>query len=410
METVTFEKLEQMMSEILASVGMKEENIKTVVDVYLEKTKRGVGHHDITDFVWHVNGVRFGGIKANPEYKKLSAYQGMESWDGDNGMGELTCSFAMERAISLAKEHGLGLCTIRNSNHYLASSPYTSLAARSGCIGLIFAKNMPSMGVPGHKGLVIGHSPNGFAFSTNESWPVMLDGCLAYVSGHGELHKAIEEGRSIPSWWGVGPDGEPTNDPTELLKGTRYPIGEHKGFGYAILCELLTGVLSHGLILDQTEGSDGLKNNTSHTAIAIKADGLMSMEEYKSRSSELINRIEDLAPGIRIPGRRSYDSKVNLEKQDKVELSEYWIPFYEECTEPNSRNRFSENSTLGLLLQNEAASAIIEKYLPELIASANSYGVIKGFTLKKMAGFPQSNLEPDKLKDCIQELKMITEE
>jgi LDH2 family malate/lactate/ureidoglycolate dehydrogenase len=410
-KTVTFEKLEQMMSEILLSLGMSEENAKTVVDVYLEATKRGSGHHDISDFAWHVNGVRFSGIKANPEYKKLASFQGMESWDGDNGMGELICSFAMNRAIGLAKTHGIGFCAMRNSNHYLSSAAYTKLAAEAGCIGLIFAKGIPSMGMPGNKGPVIGQSPNGYAFPTNENWQVCLDGCLAYVSGHGELNKAVNEGRSIPSWWGVGPDGEPTDDPAKLLKGTRYPIGEHKGFGYAILCELLTGVMSGGLILDQKENDDGLKNITSHTAIAIKADALMTMDEYKNRSSELIDRIQDLSPGIRIPGRHSYDNKVKAEKENTVELDDYFMSLYEDCTEPDSgKRKFTGDTPLGMLLQSESASSIIKKIYPELIGYADAHEILKGYTLKMILTIANSSLESEKIKDCIAKLEALNEE
>ena len=107
-------------------------------------------------------------------------------------------------------------------------------------------------------------SPNGYAFPTGEGWPVTLDGCLAYTSGHGNLNKLASEGKQTPSWWGVNSDGNPTTDPTELLAGYRYPIGEHKGLGYALLCELLTGVMGSGLILDEIESKNGLKNPTTH--------------------------------------------------------------------------------------------------------------------------------------------------
>ena len=317
-----FEELECMISEVLTVTGMEEENIRIVTDVYIAQTKRGIGHHDINDIVWRVFRILSGGIKANPSYKKLSSYASMESWDGDNGTGELTCTFAMKRAVHLAGQYGMGLCMMRNSNHYLASAPYTMLAAKSGCIGMIIAKDVPSMGMPGHEGKVVGHSPNGYAFTTDEDWLVMFDGCLAYVSGHGNLNQAAEQGKAVPGWWGVGPDGAPTTDPTALLKGTRYPIGEHKGYAYAILCELLTGVLGMGPILDQTDGPDGLKNNTTHTAIALKADALMSMETFNNRSSLLIDRIRNRAPDIRIPGYRSYESEKTHTKSNVIEIND----------------------------------------------------------------------------------------
>ena len=64
-----------MMSEILASMGMKEENIKTVVTVYLEQTRRGLGHHDINDFVTRMCEVDCGMAKPNPEFKMIASFK-----------------------------------------------------------------------------------------------------------------------------------------------------------------------------------------------------------------------------------------------------------------------------------------------------------------------------------------------
>jgi len=332
MKTISFEQLEKMMKEIYMAVGLSEKDAETVVKLHLEKTKRGVGHHDVADLPSRIERISKGVFNPHPEFKKLAAFKSQESWDGGNGMGELTCSFAMERAIALAQEYGMGLCTIRNSSHFLASSLYTTMAAEAGCIGIIIAKDYPSMGMPGYgETKLLGHSPNGFAFPTEEPWPVMLDGCLAYVSGHGELHKAAAAGRQIPEWWGVDKDGNPTTDPVALLAGTRYPIGAHKGFGYAILCEMLTGVLSQGPILDQEISDDGeVRTNCTHTAIAIKADALMPLDVYKKRSSTLIERIRQRTnKKVRIPGQRSYEAKLAYEQAGEIELDDAFFALYD---------------------------------------------------------------------------------
>jgi LDH2 family malate/lactate/ureidoglycolate dehydrogenase len=333
MSTILFSDIRRIMTDMFTALGMEKENADMVVDAYLEKSKAGAGHHDIYDLPSRLKGYKMGWMKVNPEFTKLAAFGGMESWDGGNGAGELTCMFAMKRAIALAKESGVGLCTMRNSNHYLASSLYTKIAAEEGCIGIIIAKAGPSMGVPGYKGFILSQSPNGYAFPTGEDWPIVLDGCFAYVSGHGNLNRMHKNGESVPSWWGADSDGNPTTDPEKLRTGYRYPIGEHKGFGYALLCELLTGVMGRGLILDQTEGEDGLKNLTTHTAIAIKADAFMDMDEYLSRSAELLQRIDKRAPGIRFPGQQSHKNAVRSEEAGGLELDDELIEELNECAD-----------------------------------------------------------------------------
>ncbi|MGH0052274.1 MAG: Ldh family oxidoreductase [Sphaerochaetaceae bacterium] len=330
MYTVAFTTLKSFMHDILKKLGMEESNIETIVDIYIEATKRGVGHHDIHNFLSRVDVLRTKKVTINPEFSLLASYGCMESWDGDNGLGELVNTFLMQRAVKLAQDFGIGFATVRNSNHYLASAPYTMQAARQGYIGMIIAKGLPSMGVPGVKGNVIGQSPIGFAFPTKYEWPVMLDICLAYASTE-QLFQRAREKQPVPEWWGVGPDGQPTTNAEELLQGTKYPIGEHKGFGLALLCELLTGVFSQGLILDEQETADIAWKSTSHTAIAIKADALMAMEDYTTRSSTLIDRIDARAPGIHIPGQQSYRKKVAYERSSSFDVSDDLFEKLNQC-------------------------------------------------------------------------------
>lgn len=321
MQHVTFERLEQFLTDLFMAVGMNGENTATMVKIYSDATKRGVGHHDIYEIPSRMEKISIGRMKVNPQFQKLAGFGCMESWDGDNGLGELVNTFSMGRAIELAQQHGMGFCTVRNSNHYLASAPYVQQAAENGCIGMIIAKGLPTMSVPGAKGPVVSQSPFGFAFPTEDEWPVMLDACMAYVS-FGKLKQMAERGQPVPSWWGVDENGQPTTDAKALMKGAKYPIGENKGFGLAILCEVLTGVLSDGFILDEGLPYDQRWTSSSHTAIAIKADALMPMEQYKERSTRLIRGMERLSPGIHIPGHGSYQTRVKLEEQGGIELTD----------------------------------------------------------------------------------------
>jgi LDH2 family malate/lactate/ureidoglycolate dehydrogenase len=293
-----------------------------MADVYMYATKRGFGHHDINNLPGRVDAIKAGKINVKPRFEKLAAFGCMEQWDGDNGLGEIINTFIMRRAVELAGVHGIGFCTVRNSNHYLCSAPYAAYAAEKGCIGFMMAKGVPTMGMPGVKGNVVGQSPIGFAFPTDLAFPVLMDICLAYASGEQLMQKA-QEGILVPLWWGVDRDGKPTADAAELLKGTKYPIGEHKGFGLALLCELLTGVMSGGLILDEKEKEEGIAaKSTSHTAMAIKTDALMDREEYDARTAKLMSRLVARAGNIHIPGEGSYKNSRKLEAAGTVGLKD----------------------------------------------------------------------------------------
>ena len=322
MTAVRISDLHRYVYDLMERQGLPDSDCETMANIYVETTLRGVGHHDIHNLPSRIEALRSGQIQAKPTFQKLASFGGLERWDGDNGLGEVINHFSMQRAIDMAKEHGMGLCAMRNSNHYLCSAPFVTQAARQDCIGLIIAKGVPTMGMPGIRGNLVGQSPMGFAFPVGGREPVMLDICLAYASGE-QLVQRANHNIPVPSWWGVDRNGAPTTSAAELLKGTKYPIGEHKGFGLAILCELLTGVLSGGLILDQDADLEGIASrSTSHTAIAIRSDALLSEEEYAVRSQELIQRIQARASGVHIPGDASWEKQKAFERSGTVSLEE----------------------------------------------------------------------------------------
>ena len=322
MTAIRISDLRRYVRDLMERQGLSAQDCETMAEIYTETTLRGVGHHDIHNLPSRIEALRSGRVQARPSYQKLASLGALERWDGGNGLGELINHFSMQRAIDLAQEHGMGLCTVRNSNHYLCSAPFVTQAARQGCIGLIIAKGVPTMGMPGIRGNLVGQSPMGFAFPVGGREPVMLDICLAYASGE-QLVQRANHNIPVPSWWGVDRNGAPTTSAAELLKGTKYPIGEHKGFGLAILCELLTGVLSGGLILDQDADREGIASrSTSHTAIAIRTDALLSEEEYAVRSQELIQRIQARASDVHIPGDSSWEKQKAFEKAGAIPLEE----------------------------------------------------------------------------------------
>lgn len=326
MGKISFEAMHQYVKDSWMAIGAPEADSQVMADIYTEITKRGVGHHDIHNFPSRIDRVQTGLINPTPHITKIAGFGGLENWDGDHGTGEVVNRFIMQRAIELASEHGIGMVAVRNSNHYLCSAPYVQQAAEQGYVGFIAAKAGTAMGLPGIKGNVMGQAPIGFAFPTAEQWPVMMDICLAYIAGEPLMIRA-RDGVPVPPHWGADKDGNPTTSAAEIVNGgVKFPIGEHKGFGLALLAELITGVFSMGAILD--DGQDVPLNQykgTSHTAIAIKTDALMSKEVYAQRSQELIDRLRARSDKIHVPGDNSWRQMEKFNQQGYVELEDDFI-------------------------------------------------------------------------------------
>ena len=313
--------LEMWMDAALEKLGMNAQNRFYTRDTVMRATLRGVGHHDIYDFPARLKALASGKIPANPEMKPIASFGAMESWDGGGGLGEVVCSFAMERAMRLADVHGMGLCAVRNSNHFMAAAPYVERASECGYIGLILCKGAPSMGAPGRREQTIGALPMGFALPTDHGYPIMLDACMAYAS-FGLLREKMKKGEPVPEYWGFDGEGRPTADPAQMASGTRLPIGAHKGFGLAILGEALTAILSEGCVVDEPDTVNGQKAPTSHTAIAIKTGALMEEKRFRERAGEMIDRMSARAPGLHVPGQGSHQKAERMRAQNAVQLDE----------------------------------------------------------------------------------------
>ncbi|MFD0675743.1 MULTISPECIES: Ldh family oxidoreductase [unclassified Paenibacillus] len=318
---ISLTELERITVQLLQASGLTEDNAAIAADVFMRATYRGVNHHDMNELPGRLAGLAAGKVKANPSITRINKFGALENYEGDNGLGELCGMFIMRRAEQLADEHGIGLCAIRNTHHLLASTPYVETAAEHGYISYIVTRGAPTMGAPGRKEKVIGTSPMGYAIPTDNDYHIMFDACLAYAS-NGVLAEKAAAGESVPPYWGLDSQGRATGDPAAISKGTRLPVGAHKGFGLTILGEVITGILAEGQIIDEPQAGSGLVGIPSHTAICIKADGLLGQRKFRQRTTEMADRMEARAAGLQLPGQRSARSRNEIISAGAIDLKE----------------------------------------------------------------------------------------
>lgn len=286
-------------------MGVEDEHAEMAADVFRLAMLRGAGHHDLSELPARLKGLESGTINPKPKIALLHISGAMEGYEGDNGLGEVHGMFIAKRALALAKANGVGVCTIRNSNHILACAPYADWMGEQGMLGYVITRGGPTMGAPGRKEQVCGTAPQSYSVMFRDGEALSFDACLAYTS-FGELQARKRNDSSIPAYWALDAEGKPTESPDAVLKGgTRLPIGAHKGFGLAILGELLTGILSDGQIIDEEQPGTGRIGAPSHTAICFDVGALIGRDRFASRTEEMIKRMKRRAPGLIVPGERS---------------------------------------------------------------------------------------------------------
>src|SRR5262249_5736545 len=153
----------QFINDLFRASGLNSADAHIVTDVFVRATLRGVGHHDIYYLPERLAQFSDKQLNPTPTITALQKYHAVEGYDGDNGPGELCSSYVMQRAMDLAAQYGIGLATIRHSNHFLAAAPYVEQAAEQNYLGLIFSRCVPAMSAPGAQHNFIGNNPMGFA-------------------------------------------------------------------------------------------------------------------------------------------------------------------------------------------------------------------------------------------------------
>lgn len=277
MSKIKLDDLKAFCKAALIKEGMSEKNAAIVADVLSETDAMGIYSHGTKNLHGYIKKMRAGGstIKAEPEIiKDAPAFAVM---DAHTCLGMIPSVAAMELACEKASKTGIAIVTVKNSTHFGAAGYYSNIAAKRGMIGIAMSNSDPIMAVPGGKSKIIGSNPFSFAAPSVSLPSVFLDMALSSVASL-KVVQAQKDGKQLPPGFLVDRDGLPTTDPSGYPEeSTLVPAAAHKGYGLAIMVELLAAVLSGSdTSLDGTIPSWcwdlETPNNVSHAFIVINPD------------------------------------------------------------------------------------------------------------------------------------------
>jgi LDH2 family malate/lactate/ureidoglycolate dehydrogenase len=273
--------------------GLAPEDALSAADNLTTTNLRGVDSHGVVRLPKYIKRLQAGGMKARPQVKIESRGPSSARIDGDTGFGLIVARRAMEEALRLADSAGVGVVTVSNSDHFGAAAYYAMMALERDMIGLVLSNVTPVMSVWGGKGAFIGNNPVCVAVPCAKEWPVVYDVALSTVAG-GKVRLAAEKGESIPADWITDSTGVPTQDPSQLEKGgSLLPMGI-KGYGLAVIVEVLAGVLAGARILDEVpfwvqHMSEPV--GLGHFMMALKIANFVEVEPFKQKMDYLVGRI-----------------------------------------------------------------------------------------------------------------------
>ena len=295
MVSVPNDMLLRYTTDVLKQYGMPENDAAYAADCLVQTTLWGIDSHGIIRLLIYSERLGNGALKPVPNIRVIKEFGSMALMDGDTCLGYIGARDAMKKAISLARQHGMGSVLMRNSNHFGAAGIYAREAAREGMIALVMSNTPVNMAAPGSKGPVLGNHPIAFAAPMFGDEPMVFDTCMSEVAG-GKLLVAKEKGEKIPFGWAVDKDGNPTDDPAAGLAGAFLPLAGHKGYCFALMEEVMTGLLSGGVFMNDIGHLFKQPKETchiSHHMLVINPLALLEKEEWESNMQELRKRVHE---------------------------------------------------------------------------------------------------------------------
>ena len=322
---IRIEDLKTFCATALESAGMKKEYAEITATALSETDGYGTHSHGTKNLHNYIKKAAAGGIDINAEPAVVSEGPAFAVIDAKLCMGMVPATMAMELACNKARQSGVSIVTVKNSCHFGAAGYYSNIAGKQGMLGIVCSNVDPNMNAPGARAKALGNNPIAFSCPSRQFPTVFLDIAMSNVASL-KVFQARAEGRSVPETWIVDKDGLPTTDPSSYPdEGAMQPMAGHKGYGLAVMVDVLTGVLSGGATsMGGSIGSWVLDlaspNNVCHTFIAVNAAMFCEESEFADRVELMAERLRGLpkAKGserIYLPGEMEWERYIRAEKE-----------------------------------------------------------------------------------------------
>jgi LDH2 family malate/lactate/ureidoglycolate dehydrogenase len=314
--TVKDADLRAFVTALLERMGYSNEDAALIADGLVEADVRGITSHGTLHVPNIAKRTKLGLVNTRPNIRTLKDAASSARLDADRAPGFVAAMRAMDLAIAKAKSTGVGAVAVTNSTHYGMGARYAERAARAGMIGLALANATATMPSPGGTLALLGTNPISFAVpGEGGETALCLDMGLAQVTLNA-VRDAAKRGRALPEGVAAAKDGTPTTDAAKALDdGFLLPFGGHKGFGLAVVVEVLAGVLT-GSAIGREVGSLFVDydrpQNTGHFMLALDPTHFLTATEFRAKREFLVRWIKDspraanAGPAL-LPGEREYD-------------------------------------------------------------------------------------------------------
>ena len=306
---VPFDNLYAALHRAMLSLGLTGDRAHLCARLFAETTRDGVYTHGLNRFPRFAAQVRNGSVDVAAEPTRTTSFGTLERWDGHHGVGNLNAHAAMTRAIELAKQNGVGLVGLGNTNHWMRGGTYAWLAAEAGLFSICWSNTLPNVPAWGATSPSIGNNPLIFGVPRTNG-PVIIDMAMSQFS-YGTLAAYSKRNAPLPVPGGYDSHGNLTTDADAIEASQRaLPIGYWKGSGLAIVLDMFGAMLSGGLATHQFPADPLRESGQSQIFLTIDPAALAPAAELDQIADNIIEALRHATPidhanPIRYPGEQT---------------------------------------------------------------------------------------------------------
>jgi LDH2 family malate/lactate/ureidoglycolate dehydrogenase len=303
--------LEAFCARVLGRYGVPPGEAATTARVLVSADLRGIASHGVARLGRYIKGLKAGYIRPGVEFGLEEPVPAIGVVDARNGIGQVVSEWAMDLAIRKARDNGVGVVTVKNSNHFGIAGYYVQKAIDANMLGVCMTNAAPLVVPTNGAEAVLGTNPIAVG-APGGDLPFLLDMATSVVP-RGKLEVADRNRKQIPVGWAVDEKGFDSHNPGQVLGnmlartgGGILPLGGrgemfsgYKGYGLALLVDVLCGVLSgsaFGFDVDNLEKPAGSKATAAprvgHFFMAMDIARFMPVDEFTQRLDALFSMLK----------------------------------------------------------------------------------------------------------------------
>lgn len=318
MPTFQAEALQRCATTIFTAAGAPPAAAAEVAEILVESNLVGHDSHGVMQIPTYVQRIRDGRIdpRGQPRVIEETATSALVS--GGWTFGQVAAAFATRLAIAKARQSNLAVVSVVQCDHIGRLGEYAERMAREGMIGFVtVGKGYPEGRVAPYGGAAagpLGTNPLAFAFPGGRSPRVLVDFATSTVAAN-KIAVARARGESLPPGCIIDAQGRPSTDPADYQNGgALLPVAGHKGYGLAVVAELLSNVFT------ASDAHPGPGRPGGVFILAMHAATFRPLADFQQAADRLAERLKAVppAPGfeeVLLPGEPELRTKERRQRE-----------------------------------------------------------------------------------------------